>query len=302
MDHEPAVTLEDTHPRPAVAPPPSIELDAPRSNRLIVGTVLVALVFMCVASISLAGVAGWRDGYTAFQTLKASTQVAYIEKQQALANDDLKNERYEIAFERCKYILTLQPYYPGAAACLTTAQLALSVTPTATTSPTPIPLTPTPAPTNTPGSGLPSAEELFIRGQTAIRDGNYETAMNWLEALRGLNANYRRKDVEDMLVKTYLALGDQYKFQGRLSEMVVVIKKALQIRDLGDTDWPFTINVTELYLSGRDYLNAENYTLASQVFERLMGMAPTYLDTRDLACQAFTKAGNTAAFTKYCQG
>ena len=300
MDHEPDVSPDDTQPRPAVSAQIPDEDEKPRSNRLLVVTVFLALTLMCIASITLAGVAGWRDGVSAFQTLKAATQVSYIENQEALAREDLKNERYEIAYERCKYILTLQPYYPGAAACMTTSQLMLSVTPTPTVTATPILPTPTPAPTNTPGSGMPSAEELFIRGQTAVRDGFYEDAMKWLEALRGLDVNYRRKDVEDLLVKTYLALGDQYKFQGRLSEMVIVIKKALQIRDLSDTSWPFTINVTELYLSGRDYLNGENYALASQVFEKLMAMAPTYLDTKDLACQAFSKAGNTAALTQYC--
>jgi len=125
--------------------------------------------------------------------------------------------------------------------------------------------------------------------------------MSWLEALRALNGSFRRREVEDMLVTVYQALGNQYRFEGRLSEMVVVIEKALKIRALPDTDWQFTINVTKLYLSARGYLDAENFALAAQVFATLMEIAPRYLDTRELACRAFNAAGDSANVARFCR-
>ncbi|MBO9310457.1 MAG: hypothetical protein J7551_11820, partial [Chloroflexi bacterium] len=209
--------------------------------------------------------------------------------------------QFGLARGRCQYVLGQQPFNRGAAECLSTAQAGLL----ATATPTPAPPTATPtapleslAPTT---SGAFTPEELFTRGQEAMRRSDWESAMSWLEALRALDGTFRRREVEDMLVTVYQALGNQYRFEGRLSEMVVVIEKALKIRALPDTDWQFTINVTKLYLSARGYLDAGNFALAAQVFATLMEIAPHYLDTRELACRAFNAAGDSANVARFCR-
>jgi tetratricopeptide (TPR) repeat protein len=269
-------------------------------NPLLVGLVAVMLLVMAVATIVLAGIAGWRDGGIARQTQRAAALAATLDRQATLGWQDITNQQYALAFSRCDYVVTLQPFYPEMHACMSTAQAALNATSTPTITPTPVLPTLTPAPSLTPPTGGFSPEELLARGQEAIRRTDYESAMGWLEALRALDATYRRQEVEDALVQIYQALGQQYRFEGRLSEMVNVIEKALKIRPLTGTDWGFTVDAAKLYMSARGYLDAGNNALAAQVFARLMATAPTFSsDTKVLACKAFAAAGDTASAQKY---
>ena len=295
-----AQNLEDTQPR-RVPLPDEEEAPSGCGNTLLIGTIALFLLFMFVSVVGLAGIAGWRDGGIARQTQRAVALAGTLQGQLTLAAADLANQQYSLARGRCQYVLEQQPFNRGAAECLSTAQAGLL----ATATPTPAPPTVTPtAPPETPMptlSGAFTPEELFARGQEAMRRSDWESAMSWLEALRALDGTFRRREVEDMLVTVYQALGNQYRFEGRLSEMVVVIEKALKIRALPDTDWQFTINATKLYLSARGYLDAGNFALAAQVFATLMEIAPNYLNTRELACRAFNAAGDSANVARFCR-
>jgi pentatricopeptide repeat protein len=321
LDHEPASTLDDTQPRPPVIveTPPTVEDTSPVKsetqpvqavepveprgcgNRLLISAVLLAFFFLCVTSVGLAALAGWRDGVTDAQVHKATALVGTVGAQAALASDDCTNGRYELCKERCVYISTVQPFYPGIGNCLSTAQSALNVTPTATATTPPTAVPPTFTPTLTASNGDFSREELFIRATQAYRTIDYESTVKWLEALRGLDANYRRQEVEDMLVVAYQALGKQYQEDGRLSEMIVAVKKALKIRPLPDTNWEFTVNATQLYLDAKGYVAAGDFGHADSVFKKLldMGISPDYLDAKRQACQVFASAGDTAATQRY---
>lgn len=313
VHYEPEIAPDDTSPREAappvittfersgVEPEESEELPRPGcGSPLLIAAVTLALLCLFVTSVGLAALAGWRDGSQIKLTRQAATLVVNLAEQATLSRDDCDQGRYELCMARCQYIATLQPAYPGMAACIANAQIVLSATPTPTTPPTSVPPTLTPSPTFAAASdGSISREELLARGEEAVRNSDYESAMKWLEALRGLDVDFRRKDVEDMLVKTYLALGGQYKFEGRLSEMIIVIRKALKIRSLPDTDWEFTINAAELYLSAKGYLDAGNIEMADKTFSKLMDMAPAFMNTKELACQAFNAAGDSAATKKY---
>lgn len=295
-------SLEDTQPRRITLPSEEEPPSGGCGNTLLIGTVALFLLFMFVAVVGLAGLAGWRDGGIARQTQRAVALAGTVEGQLTLAANDLANQQYGLARGRCQYILEQQPFNRSAAECLSTAQAGLLATATPTPVPptaTPTPLPETPMPT--PAGGAFTPEELFARGQEAMRRSDWESAMSWLEALRALDGTFRRREVEDMLVTVYQALGNQYRFEGRLSEMVVVIEKALKIRALPDTDWQFTINATKLYLSARGYLDAGNFALAAQVFATLMEIAPSYLNTRELACRAFNAAGDSANLARFCR-
>ncbi len=310
---EPPPSLEDTQPRPVVAEPVDAAPDiadaadtaeeAPAggcSNPLLIIAVVMAFACLFVSSIGLAAYAGWRDGAESAQTKKAGTLVSYLGNQATLARGDCDEGRYELCNERCQYVATQQPSFPGMASCMTLAQLALSATPTPSATPTMLPPTPTPSQTPTANvGGLPSPEELFARSQEAIRTEDYESAMKWLEALRGRDADFRRKDVEDMLVKTYLALAGPYKVEKRFSEMIIVVKKAAKIRTL-DGDWDFTAKVAQMYLDAKAALDAQNYALADKDFSWLIENAPLWEDTRELACKTFNLSGDTAQIKKHC--
>jgi hypothetical protein len=302
------------------------------SNTLLVAFVLFDLLFLCITAIVLAGVAGYRDGVNDAATLAINTQSAAISTQLPHINQDLAAQDWESLLGRCQYVMTLQPNYPGMSNCISQAEQKLSATPTPapsltfTPSPTLSPtgtatrtpnvatitvtsggsvsvagITPTLAPVTATPAFLP---ELFARAQEAIRQQQFETAIGYLEAIRETDATFFKNDVTALLCSTYETVGVNDQNTGQLSEMIVVINKALKMNchlQGGTGSWEFTVNVTELYLSARDYLNGGNYAEADRVFKLFMSQAPNYLDGKTLACQAFAKAGDTAATQNYCK-
>ena len=275
-------------------------------NPLLIGTVIIAFLCLFLTALGAAGFAGYRDGLNIQGTSHAVAIVGTVGAQATLVQVDCAANRFELCYERCKYIATQQPSYPGMAACMSKAALALSATPTP--SPTVTMPPPTVAPnvvaTEASGGGGFSREDMFVRGQLAYRTNSYEDAEKWLEAVRGLDADYQRQDVEDMLYNTYLAIAKQDQNEGKLSEMVITIEKARAIKPLSpESGWDFTVNVAQLYLDGRAYLAAGNLVQADRVFKLLMDQTPDFQqDSRKLACQAFAQSGDTAATAKYnCQ-
>ncbi|GAB4548122.1 MAG: hypothetical protein OHK0023_10630 [Anaerolineae bacterium] len=273
----------------------------------LLGLLLTLMVlFMMVATVAIAGFAGYRDGGILRQTQRSEALVGTAQRQETLASNDLGAGQYSLARSRCEYLITLQPFNQNAVTCLATAQAGLVMT--ATPTPAPPTTTPTMPPPTQPtvnasgGNAGFTAEELFLRGQTAARSTEWESAIAWFEALRALDGTFRRQEVETALVEAYTALGSQYRYEARYSEMIVVIEKALKIRSLADTDWGFTVNAAKIYLSARNYLDAGSYALAAQDFARLMEIAPQFSsDTRTLACEAFSKAGDSANASRFCQ-
>jgi tetratricopeptide (TPR) repeat protein len=294
--------LEDTQPR-RIQLPPTEEPARPGcfNSLMVAGVILIGLV-MSFAAIALAGVAGWRDGGIARQTQQAAALVGTLDRQATLAGQNLAEGQYEMALNRCQYVLTLQPFYPNVRPCLATAQAGLN--PTATPTPLPPTATATQAPVvptfTPPPAGSFSPEALLARGREALTASQFEDAVKWLEAVRSSDATYQRRDVEALLLQAYQSLGTTYRFEGRFSEMVFVMEKALKLDPLSKTDWRFTIDAAKLYLSARGYLDANDFALAAQVFNNLMAMAPAFsTDTKVLACKAFAAAGDSGAMARY---
>jgi hypothetical protein len=313
LNAEPPVTKDDTQPRPAAeseATPaaetaPTEDEQQERSgcgSPLLIGAVGVMFLCLFVSIVGLAGLAGYRDGVEAMHQRAAVALQGTANAQATLAKDDCDKGNFDLCVERCRFVATAQPFYPGITACISRAEIMLSATPTPGVTPTSTPVPPTATATIASESGGISKEELFARGQESMRLIDYENAIKWLEALRGYDSEYRRKEVEDMLVTAYQAIAQEYEYQGRLSEMIITIKKALNIRSLDGTKWEFTINAAQLYLDAKGYLDAGDVGRASNVFARLMDIAPNYLDTKQLGCQAFASAGATEFSSKYgCQ-
>jgi hypothetical protein len=267
--------------------------------------VALMLVGMFVTMMALAAFAGYRDGGVIRRTQNAVALVGTMDGQATLAWRDLDNGQYELADARCQYVIEIKPQYPGMRNCISTAQAglaALNATPTWTPTPPP---TLTPSPTTpilpaTPATITPDA--LFARAEAQIAQQEDEAARRTLEALRGLDINFRRQEVEKRLVDVYLRLAQRYENEARLSEMVVVIRQAQQIADLSNTKWPFTAEAADLYRSAKGYYLAQNYALAASVFRSMFALgAQNFLDTRTLGCDAFAKAGDAAAIAQYCQ-
>jgi len=288
------------------------------ANRLLISFVLASFLFLCVAMIGLAGLAGYRDGVNDAATYAMNTKIADIGTQEAHIGQDQQAGRWESVLARCQYVATLRPGDQAMANCMSQAEQALSATPSPSITPTATATLnpPTDTPTVNPigeSDGTPTVTanptealllDLWTRAQEAFRQNQYETARSYLEALQEADKTYDAHDVVDMLCNTYQALGNMYQNPAQLSQMIVTINKALDLNcplRPSQGDWRFTIQVSELYLSAKGYLEAGNYSLADTVFKRFMSADPSgYLDGKTLACQAFSKAGDSAAIQTYC--
>lgn len=302
---EPPLQAGDTQPRATLQPP--IEADEPKGcgTSILVTVVAMLLIAMFVMSLAFAGFAGYRDGGIIRQTDNFVALAGTLDGQATLAWDDLSKGNFEIADARCKYVIEKQSFYAGMKNCISTAQAALNATPTFTPSriPSATPLPALPTATGAPNAFTP--ESLLAQADEAIRVGNFSDARDFLESLRGVDATFRKQEVETKLVDAYLKLAAQYKAEGEssLQKMVIVIRKALEINpDIGG-DWRFTADATGYYLSAKGYLEAQNYAEATRLFRWMMDNAPTaYSDVKTLACRAFTSAGDVAAIQQYsCQ-
>jgi hypothetical protein len=223
-----------------------------------------------------------------------------------------------VVLARCTRIATERPGDPAIVNCINQAEQALSATPTlavtqtlsATTLPAPTITLAVVSPTGladvTPTVTVNPTEalllELWTRAQEAFRQSQFETARGFLEALQEADKTYNAHDVVTMLCSTYESLGNIYQNPAQLSQMVVVMNKALSMNcRLQHTDWAFTVNAAELYLDAKGYLVAGDYSRADTVFKRFMAIASGYLDGKTYACQAFNKAGDSAATQLYCR-
>ncbi|MHB8625162.1 MAG: tetratricopeptide repeat protein [Aggregatilineales bacterium] len=330
FNSEPPILDDDTRPRPPIeridvqseslSSPvygEVIEADAPRrgcANRLLVLFVLASFLFLCIATIGFAGVAGYRDGQATAAVYATNTQIADISTQVSHITQDIQSGRWESALARCQYVATLHPGDPGMVNCIQHAEQVLSVTPTPAATLTSAPttplatatiLTPTSAPDVTPTVTTNPTEalllDLWTRAQETFRQNQYETARGYLEALQEADKTYNAHDVVAMLCSTYESLGNIYQNPAQVSQMVVVMNKALGMNcTLQRTDWAFTVNAAELYLDAKGYLVAGDYSRADTVFKRFMALASGYLDGKAYACQAFNKTGDSAAIQTYC--
>lgn len=120
-----------------------------------------------------------------------------LQVQFELAQNDVKEKRYEAARLRLEWIIEWNPGFPGVTDLLAEAlyQMSITATPTLAPTPTPVPATPTP---DTRG-----IEKLFSDAQQAFLDGNWSLAIETLLTLRKRDATFNAVQVDGML---YVAL------------------------------------------------------------------------------------------------
>jgi hypothetical protein len=227
-----------------------------------------------------------------------------LDGQATLAWQDLSTENYELADARCKYLIEIRPEYPGMRNCISTAQAAINATPTftPTTQPTEMVIPTVEAAPTTSGAITP--EQLLARADDQINKSDFENARKTLEALHGLAHDFRRQEVEDKLVTVYLTLASKYEFEGRLGEMVNVVSRAEQIRDLSadpnTQKWPVTKDAAVLYISAKNYAAAQNVALAVSVYRTMLTRGyNNFLDTKQLACATF-QANDPTSYQQFC--
>lgn len=259
------------------------------SGRLACGPVLMMLSVMglaacfCVSIIALGGVAGLRDELNAISTEAASTQVAEVATQYALGEQDLAAQRYEMAAIRFGFVMTEMPEYADAGQQLQNVEQLLAVSPTPMATPT-VAISPTAAASSnsddsadtinadspTPTTDAFSAANLYGLAETAMNFGDYEDAIEWLEALVVVDPTYRRAEVQQMRLDAYIAQGRLYlrsqndDGEERLAQGVQLINRASELGEVPG-EVLYEADFVARYLAARAYVEGGAYAQAIEV-------------------------------------
>ena len=165
------------------------------------------LIFVVLA---IATAAGYRSGMSAREISQAETVASAAQQQMDQGVEDLLAGNFELAIQRFEYVLTLDPYFPGAAEFLGQALTALDK-PTPTASPI-ASLTPTPTP------DFSSYEGMFSSAQDAFDRDDWTTTIDILIRLRGEDPDYRLEEANRLMASSLRNRGMDHLFSTRLEQ------------------------------------------------------------------------------------
>lgn len=166
-----------------------------------------ALIFVVLL---IATAAGYRSGLSVREITQAETLASSAQQQMDQGIEDLLAGNFELAIQRFEYVLSIDPYFPGAAEFLGQALTALNK-PTPTASPI-ASLTPTPTPDFT------SHEGMFASAQDAFGRGDWTTTLDILIRLRGEDPDYLLEDVNRLMASSLRNRGMDHLFATRLEQ------------------------------------------------------------------------------------
>ena len=176
-------------------------------RRWIIWFLLAGITYGCFGSVGIAG--GYWSGIQEYRRREIAQGVYSIQQQYELGLQDYYAGRYDLAKQRFEYVLEQDPGFPGAEQRLSETLQILY----ATATPSPLP----PTPTLTPTPDLRPVEELFVQSAAEIAAGNWDRAIDLLQALRKVDPIFRVADVDGML---YLA--HRYRGVSKINEQGIL--------------------------------------------------------------------------------
>lgn len=288
MSYEP--NLEDTRPQPAIRDealtPGEVYGGIEEEARPGMGCGMLAfaggaLVLLAVIIVALASFAGWTTGQREASAFATATQASAIIDQVNRIPQDIASGNTTILNARLQYLATLTPGVPqvaefsGTATALYTSRM-LSATPAA--SATPIPEQPpqaTAAASAEPTLAIEGfdTEVLLAQARLAVDSGQWNDAIELLDAVSGIDPDYESASVRRLLgqaLNSYAReLFNTYRpgDPGRLAEAIVLTDRAEQIGPLGD-GLAYERNAAQLYLDARRTISLDPW----QAIRALQGL------------------------------
>lgn len=233
---------------------------------------LILAVLILVGVVAISGLFGYWNGIEIRQAFEA-TQVALVaEEQFDLGIQNMEEGRFYIAQQHLKYVIELDPNYPGVIDKLTEVELILNATATPTPEPTltstPIPFTPTP---DSRGEA-----ELFAQAEDFIRNEDWSEAIETLETLRKRNPEYRAIDIDGMFYLSLRQRGVQKISQGSLESGIYDLTLAERFGIL-DTEADSWRTWSQYYIRGASFWEVD-WGQAVYYFEQVAPMFPNMHD------------------------
>lgn len=270
----------------------------PRRIMRLLGLILIVIAVLSAWYLSV-GYMGWQSGQAAMVEEREAELSAQIERQTALARENIGQGSYNLALRRLEYVLELDPGNSEALSLQEQAQNALAAinTPQPTTAVT-VTATPRPEPTATPGLiSDPGTELQRIRRLVANRE--WETALSALVAFQRQFPDFQRPDTDELLYNVYVELGLSL-LEGEQVELgLYYLDQAAQLGDLSQEVRDYRL-WAELYLQGIAFYNV-NWDVATYYFRELCLSAPFYQSACELLQESLENfADQYAAAMDWC--
>ena len=160
---------------------PSKTITPKRRGRAFLFNALILIVLLAVTIL-----AGYQSGISVRKQNQSTVVSQQLTEQFQFANEDIQAGRYEIAKQRLEFILANDSTFPGLQEKLTEVLVLINA---------PIP-TVTPSLTATPD--FTGAEQAYTRAGQLIAAQDWPGAINALDEMRKLDANYQQSQVDGM--------------------------------------------------------------------------------------------------------
>lgn len=146
-------------------------------------------ILVLVLGIAGGGLFGYSSGIRARKAAELNQVTTVTTTQYELALADITDGRLKMAQQRIEYVLSVDPSYPGAADKLAEVMILLAqeLTPT-----------PVPSPTVSPTPDLRGVEEIYNQAVEQVKNKQWASAFDTLQALRNEDANYKSVDVDGL--------------------------------------------------------------------------------------------------------
>jgi hypothetical protein len=274
--------------------------DQPRSRRVIR---LLGLILIVIAVLAgwylLVGYMGWQSGQAAMVEEREAELSAQIERQTALARENIGQGSYNLALRRLGYVLELDPGNSEALALQEQAQNALAAinTPIPTTAATAT-ATPLPEPSATPGL-ISNPDTELQRIQRLVSNSDWETALPALIAFQRQFPDFQRLDTDELLYNVYVKYGLSL-LEGEQVELgLYYLDQAAKLGDLSQEVLDYRL-WAELYLQGIAFYDV-NWDVATYYFRELCLSAPFYQSACELLQESLENfADQYAAALDWC--
>lgn len=316
-----AVTVTDSPPTPVSGMPPvdmatllnpeeEYEETASGMGCGLSFMLLAVIGFFALAIVGLSGTAGWTSGQRTAQQSTTATANAEIDHQLGLIARDITDGNYSLADIRIAYLATEAPYLAQLPQLLTTgtalyltSQPTITPTPTETATPTATEPGPTLTPTLAATATLSDPFDLggrLQRAQEAMSVGQWRTAIDNLDVIIGIDANYESVRVRSMMSQALNTLALQLYRSNDLGEAIFLTDRAEEFGDIGELS--FERYVAQLYISAKSRVGTSDYLGTINAISEIRRVAPNYQtnEINRLLFNNYVQYADALAYTSPC--
>lgn len=260
----------------------------------VLGIIFIVLAIL-LATYSVVFYSAWKGAEEERIEGEKRALAEELEKQMALARQDVNQGNFELSLRRLDWIINLRPDYSGAIELREAAEssLMLSLTPSAT---------PTSKPPPTPTSSLsdePDPDTLFSELQRLYENEQWLSAATELAAFQIRFPNHNRNETDRMLFNASINLGLELMQGDQIELGLFYISQAEQLGDLPQEVEDFR-TWAELYLLGIGYFGVD-WGQAIYFFRGLCSAAPYYQDSCSRLYESLIAYGDIfAASLEWC--